>query len=263
MRYADAVESMTLPAPLIGLLPDGGGDGLHCSEGRKLVGQLRSMLDLHGLGPGSNVITVAGVDTGDGATELAAALAAAQARVGRQVLLIDAQLSTSRSAGVTDLFGAAGRHGLRDALRDPGGVPSLYATPLTGLQVLAAGTGTLAGLSPDALARVLFALRRQFDVIVIDAGGLLAGLDASVTAAISDRVLAVADREQRRDRLAAAMTRLSQIGAACCGLVLNRALPADLQRHHVTLPAAPMPTTAVTQGGVEPMPAENERKRAA
>lgn len=182
-------------------------------------------------GPGG--VTVVGVTSpscGDGKTTLAIAYAAAVARQGRSVVLLDADLHRAGLSESLHLQGGAGPD-LADLLADGdprGGGPveaCLHEGPVDGVRVLP--TGVRPG-SVDLLVRRLPALLEQLrgiaEVVVVDCPpvqeddgqAILAGLPA---------VLLVVSAGTPTATVEQARSLLDGLGARVLGVVLNHSVP--------------------------------------
>jgi polysaccharide biosynthesis transport protein len=170
------------------------------------------------------VIALTSAQSGEGKTATAANLAVVMAQLGRQVLLIDADLRKPRLHRV---FNLSNREGLvhcltggepLEQLIQPVGVPGLFLLP----------SGTIPPnpselLASDRMRELLEVAQRRFDLVIVDTPPLLAVTDASVLGAVVDGVVLClhAGRVQRAEALAST-DRLRVSGARVLGTVLNR-----------------------------------------
>jgi succinoglycan biosynthesis transport protein ExoP len=159
---------------------------------------------------------------GEGKTTLAAALAAALARLDAEVLLVDADL---RRPGLTRMFDLEGAPGLNRVLRgDVGLVECMHPGPVPRLQLLPTEADTEAG---DLLARrfvdILREARARFDVVVVDVPPILGGDDARTLATVCDGVLFVVATDTAAPSVSEAATALDALGVRVLGVVANRA----------------------------------------
>ncbi len=170
------------------------------------------------------VIALTSAQSGEGKTATAANLAVVMAQLGRQVLLIDADLRKPRLHRV---FNLSNREGLvhcltggepLEQLIQPVGVPGLFLLP----------SGTIPPnpselLASDRMRELLEVAKRRFDLVIVDTPPLLAVTDASVLGAIVDGVVfcLYAGRVQRAEAVAST-DRLRASGARVLGTVLNR-----------------------------------------
>jgi capsular exopolysaccharide synthesis family protein len=170
------------------------------------------------------VIALTSAQSGEGKTATAANLAVVMAQLGRQVLLIDADLRKPRLHRV---FNLSNREGLvhcltggepLEQLIQPVGVPGLFLLP----------SGTIPPnpselLASDRMRELLELAQRRFDLVIVDTPPLLAVTDAAVLGAIVDGVVFClhAGRVQRAEAVAST-DRLRVSGARVLGTVLNR-----------------------------------------
>jgi capsular exopolysaccharide synthesis family protein len=170
------------------------------------------------------VIALTSAQSGEGKTATAANLAVVMAQLGRQVLLIDADLRKPRLHRV---FNLSNREGLVHCLT--GGEPLeqvIQTTGVNGLFLLPSGTippNPSELLASDRMRELLEVAQRRFDLVIVDTPPLLAVTDASVLGAVVDGVVfcLYAGRVQRAEALAST-DRLRISGARVLGTVLNR-----------------------------------------
>lgn len=160
---------------------------------------------------------------GEGKSTTTANMAAALAASGLRVALVEADLRRPTLADVLDMTPGAGFTGvltdqisIDDAFQSWGG---------DGLQVLLAGDtppNPSELIDSDRGAEILDAIRRRFDVTVIDSPPLTAVSDAAaLTRQLGGAVLVVGARRVRARELARAVGRLSTIGVKVEGIVMN------------------------------------------
>jgi capsular exopolysaccharide synthesis family protein len=170
------------------------------------------------------VIALTSAQSGEGKTATAANLAVVMAQLGRQVLLIDADLRKPRMHRV---FHLSNREGLVHCLT--GGEPLeqlIQPTGVNGLFLLPSGTippNPSELLASDRMRELLEVAQRRFDLVIVDTPPLLAVTDASVLGSMVDGVVfcLYAGRVQRVEALAS-IERLRVGGARVLGAVLNR-----------------------------------------
>ena len=171
------------------------------------------------------VIVMTSALPGEGKSTTAINLALTTAMAGQRVVLVEADLRRPLMAGRLGLDGAVGttnvligKVSLADALQR-------YAD--TGLQVLTCGPippNPSELLQSHAMESLLADLRRDFDVIIIDAPPLLPVTDAALLAAQADgAVVVVRHGRTTRDQLQHSLERLEAVDAKALGVVINLA----------------------------------------
>jgi len=170
------------------------------------------------------VIALTSAHSGEGKTATAANLAVVMAQLGRQVLLIDADLRKPRLHRV---FHLSNREGLVHCLTGGESLEQLIQpTGVNGLFLLPSGTippNPSELLASDRMRELLEVAQRRFDLVIVDTPPLLAVTDASVLGSVVDGVVLClhAGRVQRGEAQASA-DRLRVAGARVLGTVLNR-----------------------------------------
>jgi len=170
------------------------------------------------------VVALTSAHSGEGKTATAANLAVVMAQLGRQVLLIDADLRKPRMHRV---FNLSNREGLVHCLT--GGQPLeqlIQPTGVNGLFLLPSGTippNPSELLASDRMRELLEIAQRRFDLVIVDTPPLLAVTDAAVLGSMVDGVVLClhAGRVQRGEARASS-DRLRVSGARVLGTVLNR-----------------------------------------
>lgn len=183
---------------------------------------LRAGLRLEG--GACRIIAITAARPGEGKTTLCIAFARSLAGAGLRVLAVDGDL---RRPSFDPHFCAGGAPGLTDVLA--GTVcadEAILADPLTGAKVMPAGT--LAGealslfLSP-ALPQLLYMLREDFDVILIDVPPAFALAEGRVLARLADgALLCIRWGATPRRILRAGIALLEEAGVSLLGTVLTR-----------------------------------------
>jgi succinoglycan biosynthesis transport protein ExoP len=191
---------------------------------RYLRSRLQPLLLRRGPRDGAVSVLVTSARDGEGRSTTAANLAIALAQAGRSVVLVDADLRQPRLHTMLGVPGDGGLTGvltgqctLAEALRD---------TPVPRLTLLPAGPaadGATDRLEGPAPAQLLRALRRECDVLVVDAAALLSVSDAIGLAALADHVLLVGDyRCSTRSGVRRALTELGEaVDGNLSGVLLN------------------------------------------
>jgi tyrosine-protein kinase Etk/Wzc len=174
---------------------------------------------------GSHVLVVAGPTAGVGKTFIAANLADVNARGGKRVLLIDADLRHGRVAAIFGLPPGAGlAHWLTGRIDAASAVRHV---DVPGLDVMTAG-GALADpselLANGRLPELLQQLSPLYDLIIIDTPAILAFDDASTVAALGGSTIVVARPGPRsEEEIDDAVSALQRSGANVAGVVFNTA----------------------------------------
>ena len=182
------------------------------------------------LAPGSSngrgrVVTLAPLSLGEGATSLALCVAAAAARAGRRVLLIDAD---QERRALSMRLGAGARAGLGDVVA---GETTAGAAVIahSHFAVLAAGQRPLDTAQTKPLRTFLAEARSRFDLVVIDAPAFDQGEQALGIAACADAIAIVACWEQLlRDSFISAIDSVADRDNFA-GIILNKTAAAETQ----------------------------------
>jgi len=177
------------------------------------------------------VLAVSSPYQGDGKTGIVMALGCSYAASGNATLLLDCDIS---SRSLSHEMGLGDHEGLRECLRDGYKRNLVVPQQVPNLSVLAAGIDR--NIGPESIKRrdleTVFAdLRREFDVVIVDTGPMLASLEALPVASSADGVILSVRRGRGRLRLQECITTLISIGANYLGVVLNCADRADCNRY--------------------------------
>jgi capsular exopolysaccharide synthesis family protein len=195
----------------------------------------------------TNTTTILVTSPGDrqGRTTTAANLAVALAQAGRAVVLVDADL---RNPQLHHVFQVSGEHGLTTLLDGDATVSEvLEETSVPHLRLIPAGhrDGCHSDLLDSGqLARVLRAVEKHADVIVLDSSAVLGTADPIALAALSDRVLLVGDFTRTgRESVRRALAELAEVVHDNISPVLVNAprSAGALVPHARIRPAEPMP----------------------
>ena len=183
---------------------------------------VRSQLMLRWFGAGRKSLAIAGINTGDGTSLLAANLAVVFSQLGEQTLLVDANLRAPRQHRI---FNLDGEHGLSEMLSGRAGLESLsMVDSFVDLSVLPAGS--LVPNPQELINRPGFAvmndtLRDRFDVILYDAPAVATAADALTIAARAGGILLVVRKDHTRTAdLVAFGEQVRRVGAEVVGTVL-------------------------------------------
>jgi capsular exopolysaccharide synthesis family protein len=189
------------------------------------IDALRIMLTQPTSEAAGQVVLVTSALGSEGATSLAAQLAASLARSGRRTLLIDANL---RRPALHQVFSLSAGPGLGEVLRGEASVNRVVrAGPLERLWVLPAGQGDAQAeqaLSREGTLSFLDQLRKDYDFMVLDASPVVVVADALALSQQVDRVLlSVKAGVSRFPTVQAAWQRLAALGAPVLGAIVQEA----------------------------------------
>lgn len=170
-----------------------------------------------------NVCALLGSGRGEGRSLLCAELAIAFAQLGRQTLLVDADLRHPRQH---EFFGADNQWGLAQALA-LGQAPSLYGVQgVPELSVLTAGAvppNPLELVSNRRFERLIADWRRTYDFVLIDTPPVSPSADALAIATAARRVLVVGRTESTSfGGMKDLLRRLAPTQARILGAVINK-----------------------------------------
>jgi tyrosine-protein kinase len=170
-----------------------------------------------------STLMVSSANAAEGKTSVTANLAVAAARVGLDVIVVDADL---RHPMLSDMFGVGGSAGLSDVLATGGFVHDhLLDVGIHNLRVLPGGSvppnpaELLA--SPGAL-ELLRQLREDCDLLILDSAPVLRVADSLELVTYVDLVVLIARNGVSRLRsVSAANERIRQVGGVVSGVVFN------------------------------------------
>jgi septum site-determining protein MinD len=167
------------------------------------------------------ILTVASIKGGVGKTTIAENLGITLGRMGRRVLIVDADITTS---GMSTLLGLADREpNLHDLLGGRGDPPKAIYDAY-GIKVLPSGH-TLGGFvraDQARLSRVIDGFRQNFDVVIIDTPPGLTKYNL-VPLKLADSVLSVTTQDPAAVESAAKLDEVAQtMGLKIAGVVVNR-----------------------------------------
>lgn len=193
------------------------------SERSERLRALRTeLLLLNEGGRGANVVAVLSSGAGEGRSQLAAELAIAFAQLGRQTLLVDADLRNPR---LHELFGSSNEQGLSTCLKS---FDKPIYHPVVGLpqmHLLTAGPvppNPLELLSDGRFEKLMVEWRNKYDFLVLDTPPVSQCADALAIATLAGRVLVLsrAQRTTYRD-MREMLRRLATTQSRILGAVLN------------------------------------------
>jgi capsular exopolysaccharide synthesis family protein len=190
-------------------------------------------------GEGPRVIVLTSPCPGDGKTTVACNLSIAVAEIGRRVLLIDGDLRRPR---LHKVFGVANNWGLSDVLwagtqlETVPIVDVVRETEVSGLSLLPGGSRGNAVPSnlfySPRMSRLLARLRKEFDMVMIDAPPMIHLADARVLGRLADGVILVVRAGQTTTESALfARQRFAEDGTRVLGTVLNSWDPRTTRRY--------------------------------
>lgn len=179
-------------------------------------------------------LVVAGASAKDGKSLTAANLAAAYARAGKRVILLDADL---HEPDQQRLFKVPNNMGLTTALRsnDTNLESLLHLTPLPGLRLLTSGPlppNPAELLSSHRMTAILTQLKEMAELIIIDSPPLTLVTDGLVLGRQADgMLLVVRGGKTRRANVKQVRLLLSQVQAHLVGFIYNGAPATSLLDH--------------------------------
>ena len=244
--YADISSAVPRGVPFLGQLPrarDALGEPDDTLLGRAIHENMRIVrtMMLQRLGRTQGTIVVTSPEASAGKTTVSILLARSLARMGKRVLLVDADML---HPSVSQYFELADRIGLRSVMAgEASDTDAVCGTPDDNLFVLPAGVGH-GPVNRDVLANGAFtgAIERwesQFDFVVMDSPPALAMADARIAAGLADGVVMVLRAEgSRREDAVEAFSGLAACGAKLLGTMLVGVrtgaayYPYDYQRRH-------------------------------
>jgi capsular exopolysaccharide synthesis family protein len=177
---------------------------------------------------GGSILVFTSAEPSDGKTSVVSNVAIAAAKIGKKVLLVDADLRRPR---VHELFGLRREDGLSDLISGDAhaniaAVEHLaQASGVPGLRILSAGTPGTAAVHrfySSAFASLLRDLRQEYDLVLLDTPPALQISDARIIGRQADGVILVARAEQTsRDAFVAVRDRFVEDSTRVIGCILN------------------------------------------
>ena len=171
-----------------------------------------------------NIVLLTSAVPGEGKSALVATLARVTAIAGRRVLIVDCDL---RRPNIHRSLSLPNQYGLADFLSGNATLPDVMRTDSrTGADVITAGSPTD---NPEEIIRnplfdqMLFNLRPQYDLILLDAPPVLPVSDTRILAEkASQCVVVVKWRRTPRKLVQLAIRQLTEAGANIAGVALNQ-----------------------------------------
>ncbi len=201
--------------------------------------------------PQGAILLITSPQVAEGKTTLVAGLAAALARAGVTVLVVDGNLRqpathlafgmNGTGPGLSGLLKGMGRGNVDDAV---------LRCNVPGVWLLSAGDAmddaTL--LMEQRLPDILKQLRTKVDVVIIDGPALLSGADASVLAGMADGVALVVDaRHEKLPLLLRTKELLNSLTRTPAGIIMNRVARSKHNNYYASAYIGTK-TTAATAG---------------
>ncbi|MFM5918594.1 MAG: GumC family protein [Novosphingobium sp.] len=180
------------------------------------------------------VMLVTSAQAAEGKTTTSIAIAAGFARMGRKVLLIDADM---RRPSLQNRMNVANDRGLSTLLTSADALESTtLASRQANLTLLPAGPippSPTELLSTVRMEELLEAAARQFDVVVVDSPPILGLADAPLMSALVDGVVIVVEADRsRRGALKSALRRLRSMRPVLLGALLTKFDPLKAANRH-------------------------------
>lgn len=191
---------------------------------------LAALLMRRGDAADAQVVLVTSSVPDEGKSTLSLSLARVAAAEGLRVLLIDADL---RRPSLHELVGLRQGPGLTEVLRREVALSEVLANDPRGTLKLLPGSQRLSQptklLGAEGLGALLAAVRRSFDLVILDSAPLVPVADAKLLARLADQILFVVRyRRTDRDFCRLSLQGLTEGGARVTGVVLTQV---DLRRH--------------------------------
>jgi Mrp family chromosome partitioning ATPase len=171
------------------------------------------------------VVVFAGIDHGNGCSQICASVAEMLARNARRpVCLVDANF---RSPALPEMYGTTNHYGLTDSLLEEGPIRS-FTKLVDQKNLWLLSSGTLAADSPNLLTaghlrERVDELREDFDFVIIDAPPLTRYSDAIVLGQLSDGLVLVLEADStRREAASAVVASLRSVKVPILAAVLNK-----------------------------------------
>ena len=219
---------------VLGVLPnmdEVGTDSATVMLASDCIHRIRSRIESRRAPEHGYAIMVSSPFQGDGKTTLAVSLGWSYAESGYKTLLIDSDFV---GRAMTHQFGRLKDPGLREVIRNGSVSDEIVELGHPQLNLLSVGFDrriSAANLSPRLFARMLDAVRADFDVIIIDSGPLTASIEALPIASAVDGVVLTLSRGRSRIRLGECIEDIRASGADYLGVILNQANRSDCERY--------------------------------
>ncbi|MEX0426792.1 polysaccharide biosynthesis tyrosine autokinase [Nocardioides sp. DS6] len=184
---------------------------------------LRTNLQFIDVDSAQKIFVVTSAVPNEGKTSTATNLAISLAQAGVRTLLLESDLRRPKAHAQLQLDGAVG---LTNLLVGKVSFPdAVQKHDASGLEFIAAGPvppNPAELLQSHAMQDILDQLRKEYDVVIIDAPPLLPVTDAALLASRADgALLLVRHGNVTRDQVRHSLDRLAQVDAALVGVVIN------------------------------------------
>jgi tyrosine-protein kinase Etk/Wzc len=222
IRYPDQV-SRNLGLPVLGIVPRlDSQNGMEAEVAVEAFRSIRVQIS-HANGGSAGTLLVTSPAPRDGKSMVSANLAISYATAGFRTVLVDADV---RRGHAQEMFGVDRGPGISEYLSGNADLDSVrQSTSVTNLTMIARGNEkgfNTELLDAAAMDELLAALRREFDVVVLDAPPLAAGADALVLGKRADKVVIVLRAGETDGQLARAKLELiGNVNLPIVGAVLN------------------------------------------
>ncbi len=229
LRYSDNLEA-EIDMPVVGkVLRDNNNIDLIVEKKPKVLASesirtLRTNLQFSSVDEEMKSLLVTSTLPSEGKSFISANLAVSFAQAGKKVLLIDCDLRKGRQ---NKIFNVSGRKGLSNLLiHDVKDYEEyIYETRTEGLYVMPRGVippNPSELLSSKKLNVLLYLLKKQFDIIVIDGAPALGLSDSIILSSLVDKVLLVTSaNDTPKTELKDVKKTLENVGAHIAGIVVN------------------------------------------
>ena len=185
--------------------------------------RIRTNLVLRLQQTGALSIAVVSLDEGDGRSTVATGIGYALAAVGRDVVLVEADL---RSPCLPEMLDVVPGRGLGGMAMLGGERPQVQVTAHHNLRLVAAGVpvGRAADVVTSTLPQVIGSLAEPGRLLLIDTPGLRSAPEGALAAGLAGAaVLVIGPGKTDLMSLSASMARLEEAGTQVLGVVINRA----------------------------------------
>ncbi len=196
------------------------------SEISEAVRTLRTNLQFTSIDKKMKTILVTSSVPGEGKSFVAANLAAALANSGSKVLLVDADIRRGRQHKI---FGLHNKKGLSNLLLDDASQvyrSYIQETEINNLYLMLKGPtppNPSELLNSDKNKKLISALEKNFDTIILDGAPITGLADSLVLSTIADGVIVVAvEQETTKNMLEGTKKNLENVNANMIGVVLNK-----------------------------------------